>query len=67
MNKKPIFIGIVISLLFTTTCFAKIESKEDADEFLKKYCIDIVATIENQYEEQKKIKSHCQVWTPLRT
>ena len=57
MIKRSVYLGIIISFLFSSVCVAKIESKKDADEFLKNYCIEIVAVIENQYEEQKQLAS----------
>ncbi|PPR78664.1 MAG: hypothetical protein CFH01_00865 [Alphaproteobacteria bacterium MarineAlpha2_Bin1] len=53
MKLKSILIGMIITFLFTSFSLAEINSKKDADKFLKEYCIDIVAIIEYQYKEQK--------------
>ena len=52
---------IVISLTLMASVFgpgdvnAEVKTKEDADTFLNKYCVELVATIENSYEEQKML------------
>tara|TARA_B100002051_G_C16486678_1_gene510762 strand:- start:371 stop:622 length:252 start_codon:yes stop_codon:yes gene_type:complete len=53
MKIKSIFIGIVIYIFLSSVSSAKINSKKDADEFIQNYCIEIVATIEHSYSEQK--------------
>ncbi|MBL42419.1 MAG: hypothetical protein CMM49_07165 [Rhodospirillaceae bacterium] len=53
MKIKSILVGVIFTFLFTSFSVAEINSKKDADKFLKEYCIDIVAIIEHQYKKQK--------------
>ena len=55
---KPLHaIGIALSLflasLSSNYAYAEIKTRQDADVFLNKYCIELVKAIEVQYEKQK--------------
>ena len=49
------FVGFIIAALCAGHAFAKVETKQEADAFLAKYCIELVNTIEGQYEDQKEL------------
>jgi len=55
MNIKSLFAGLLILIFTTGYAFAKVETKQEADAFLVKYCIELVSSIEDQYEDQKKL------------
>ena len=47
------FVAFIITVLCAGHAFAKVETKQEADAFLAKYCIELVRAIEDQYEDQK--------------
>ena len=46
-------LALMVTVLGTKHAYAEINTQQDADAFLNKYCIELVAAIETQYEEQK--------------
>ena len=57
MNIRSMLLGCMIVFLCAGHAFAKVETKQAADAFLAKYCIELVNTIEVQYEDQKDLAS----------
>ena len=55
MNIKSLFFGLIITVLFTNHALAKAETKQEADAFLAKYCIELGNVIEGTYKEQVKL------------
>jgi len=52
---RAIVIGLtlMVSVLGPSHVYAEVKTQQDARAFLNKYCVELVAVIENQYEEQK--------------
>jgi hypothetical protein len=50
-----IVIGLapMVAVLGASHVYAEVQTQQDADAFLNKYCIELVAAIEDQYEKQK--------------
>jgi len=48
-----IALPLLLAVLGVSHAYAEIKTRQDADAFLNKYCIELVKAIEVQYEEQK--------------
>ena len=46
-------LALMVAVLGASHVYAEVKTQQDADAFLNKYCIELVATIEDQYEKQK--------------
>ena len=49
---KAFSLAIISIFLCSSNCLAKISTKEEASDFLDKYCIEIVNAINDAYKEQ---------------
>ena len=54
MKKITIFLFYITISILDTPVFSRIETKQDAREFLNEYCIEIVVNIKESYERQIK-------------
>lgn len=52
---KTLFCILVLIFISSVNANAKIDTKEQANSFLVKYCIELVNVIEMQYQEQIKL------------
>ena len=50
--RKNILLALFFSIAFALNANAKINTKEEADNFLENYCIEIVSAIKDAYEIQ---------------
>ena len=50
--KKRFFFLIIFILSFNSISSAQVNNEEEAEKFLKFYCIELVKTIESSYYEQ---------------
>ena len=49
------FLLIIITfLIFTDTAYGGVTNKNEADQFLKEYCIELIGSIKDSYLIQKK-------------
>ena len=53
LRAMVIGLTLMVSVLDPSHVYAEVKTHQDASAFLRKYCVELIAVIENQYEEQK--------------